>query len=199
MLHHPLIHREPIIRIATKRGRRIFLLLGSLAFVLCSTLIGGVALRSIAAGNTTQIKLWIMLIIAPIGIIFFGIIAIGVLKNHFGAQGKTALIMSPVGFTDQTQIIGPLKMIPWTLIVQYDLVAYRGQQFILLQLRDPQAYLQIVGSSRIMRWAFKANSKIFGVPVHQITVQHLQAEETEVLDAMFHLSGLPPGHRAAPL
>ena len=67
MLHHPLIHREPIIRIATKRGRRIFLLLGSLAFVLCSTLIGGVALRSIAAGNTTQIKLWIMLIIAPIG------------------------------------------------------------------------------------------------------------------------------------
>ena len=176
----------------------MFLLIGSLAFVFFSTLTGGIVLLSIVDGNATQIKSWVMLIIAAVGILFFGIIAIGVLKNHLGAQGKTALILSPVGITDQTQIVGPLTMIPWTMITQYDLVAYHGQQFILLQLRDPQAYHQIIGSSRIMRWAFKANWKIFGAPVHAITVQHLQAKEADVLSAMFHLTGLPPGHRATP-
>lgn len=192
-----LTHREPVVRFKTKMGRRVFLVFGSIGLVLLSAWVGLVALNSIVNDTASAVIPWLVLIVCVVGIGLFGFIAIMVLIHHLGAKGKIALVMSPVGFTDRTQVSGPLELIPWSVIAEYGIEQYGGQDFLAIYLRDPEAYQQVIGSSRIMRSAFQANSKIFHAPVHLMTLKHLEAENTDILRMIGRFTGLRPGQRAS--
>lgn len=192
-MHPDLSHPQPVVRFATKKGRRMFLFIGSIVFVLACFFTVWVTAEALTY-NAAQVTAWVLLIIGIVGVIFFGAITIGVTRNHLGSQGDLGVLMSPAGLVDRTQITGELPLLPWSIVAQYDIAEYNGQSFLLLQIDDVDAYRHITGSSRIMRWAFKANWKIFGVPVHAITVKHLATSREDLLRAIYQFTGLPPGH-----
>lgn len=186
-------HRQPIVHVATKKGRRMFLLAGSLGFVVFSTLLILIGLVLLLAESPAQLTPWFILLVGITGLVFFGAIAIGMIKHHWGAQGNTSLTMSPVGFTDRTQIVGPLPLIPWSIIAQYDIVDFMGQPILVLQIHDVAAFKRIIAPFWILRLSFKANAKLLGAPAHTIALDHLQISHQELLGTIYHLTGRPPG------
>lgn len=185
---------EPVIRIPWQKGRRMLVLFGSGAFVIVSAIMLWMSVSSLLNDPTTSVRAWLVCIVAIIGLVFFGAIAVGVIKNDFGRKNTAALVLSATGVTDQTQIVGPLPTMPWSMIEQYNIAEYQRQLFLVFQLRDAEMYQQIIGSSRTMRTAFKFNSKIFGVPVHAITIKNLQGSPEEIIGALYQVTNIPPGH-----
>ena len=188
------VHVEPVIRIPWRRGHRMFVLLGASAFVVVSFLALWIGGYSLLTETPLDGRAVIAVVAGLLGFVFFGGIAIGVMKNFFGRQNNTAVILSRSGVTDQTQIIGPLPTMPWSMIAQYDIAEYQRQLFLVLQLRDVERYQQIIGSSRTLRVAFKFNSKIFGVPVHAITLKNLSGRPEDVIGALYAVTNVLPGH-----
>ena len=188
------IPAEPIIRIPWRKGRRMFVLLGSGAFVVASALAFLLGAGTLLGGSTQDIRAWLVCLVGIVGVVFFGAIATGSMKNYFGHKDTTALALSPAGVTDQTQIIGPLPTMTWSMIEQYNIAEYQRQLFLIFQLRDVETYQRMIGSSRTMRTALKFNSKIFGMPVHAITIKNLQGRPEDVLHALYHVTNVPPGH-----
>ena len=184
---------QPVVRFATKRGRRTFLYFGSIAFVVCCFGMIVLGLYLIRQDPLAELRAWIILVIGMIGVPFFGLIAFGIGRNHWGRQGDTSLILTSEGLIDRTQIVGALPVVPWSLVQGYDLMQFHGQPFLMLHLADVDAYLKLIGSSRIMRWTFKANAKILRTPVHSIALQHVAASHEEILYALAYFTGLAPG------
>lgn len=174
------------------------MLFGSIAFVVASALAFLLSVGTLLGGSTQNVRAWFVCLAGIVGVVFFGAIAIGSMKNFFGRKGSTALVLSPAGLTDQTQIIGPLPTMSWSMIDQYNVAEYQRQLFLIFQLRDVETYQRIIGSSRTMRTAFKFNSKSFGVPVHAITLKNLQGTPDDVIHALYQVTSVPPGHPFAP-
>ena len=188
---------EPVIRIPWRKGRRMFVLFGSGAFVIVSALLLWLGASRLLNDSIFSGRILIMCIVAIIGVVFFGAIAVGSIKNFLGRKDTTALALSAVGVTDQTQIVGPSPTMPWSMIEQYNIAEYQRQLFLVLQLRDVEAYQRIIESSRTMRTAFKFNTRIFDVPVHAITIKNLQGSPEDIIDAVYQITNVPPGHPLA--
>lgn len=196
-MSYDVVAAEPVIRIPWRKGRRMFVLFGSGAFVIVSALMLWLSASSLLNDSTSGVRTWIVCIVGIIGVVFFGAIAVGAIKNYFGRKDTTALALSAAGVTDQTQIVGPLPTMPWSMIEQYNIAEYQRQLFLVLQLRDVEAYQRITELSRTMRTAFKFNTKIFGVPVHAITIKNLQGSPEDIIDALYQVTNVPPGHPLA--
>jgi len=195
MSPHHLTHLEPIVTFPTKKGRRVFLFVGSVVFVLILLFLSCGGILLVATTDESEFMMWVLLAGALFGMVFFGAIALGVAKNHLGPPGDIALVLSPIGITDRTQIVGELPLIPWSWITQYNVVTLHGQPLLMLQLRDAEEFRRLLGRSGLMRWSFAINSKMFRAPVHSIAMQHLQHHEQDVLQAIQHFTGFPPGPR----
>src|SRR5690625_2788249 len=114
-------HREPVSRIATTTRRRVFMLVASIGFVLVSagSIVAGVL---ILVHNIIEFTAWVVAVLVVyggiMGLKFFGPVSVGAWKNNMGADGALSLVLSPAGLTDRTQIVGPLPMIPWSIVSQ---------------------------------------------------------------------------------
>src|SRR5690606_31189458 len=104
---------QPVVRFATKKGRRTFLYFGSIAFVVCCFGMIVLGLYLIRQDPLAELRAWTILVIGMIGVPFFGLIAFGIGRNHWGRQGDTSLILTPEGLIDRTQIVGALPVVPW--------------------------------------------------------------------------------------
>lgn len=187
-------HHEPIATFPTKTGRRTLLLLGCAAFVIVSAVLLWIGVANFVNGQVGRPIAWLGVIVGPVGLIFFGFIGINILTKTFGSQGDTGLVLSPVGFTDNTQLSGPKTVIPWSFIAQYDATDFQGQPMIIMRLQQPEAYRHALGASKLKQWLFKTNTSMMKGPVHMIVLKHLQAPEHEIIAAIQHFSGLPPGY-----
>ena len=196
MSPHHLTHLEPIVTFPTKKGRRVFLFVGSVVFVLVLLFLSCGGILLVATTDEPEFMMWVLLAGALFGMVFFGTIAFGVAKNHLGPPGDIALVLSPIGITDRTQIVGELPLIPWSWITQYNVVTFHGQALLMFQLRDAEEFRRLLGTSTLMRWSFAMNSKMFRAPVHLIVLKHLQHHEQDLLETIHHFTGFPPGSRS---
>lgn len=196
MSPHHLTHLEPIVTFPTKKGRRVFLFVGSIIFVLVLLFLSCCGILLLATSDEPEFMMWVLLAGALFGMVFFAAIAFGVAKNQLGPPGDIALVLSPIGITDRTQIVGELPLIPWSWITQYNVVTFHGQALLMFQLRDAEEFRRLLGTSTLMRWSFAMNSKMFRAPVHLIVLKHLQHHEQDLLETIQHFTGFPPGSRS---
>ena len=115
---------EPVIRIPWRKGRRMFVLFGSGAFVIVSALLLWLGASRLLNDSIFSGRILIMCIVGIIGVAFFGAIAVGLIKNLFGRKDTRALALTAAGVTDQTQIVGLLPTMPWSMIEQYNIAEY---------------------------------------------------------------------------
>src|SRR5699024_12412079 len=127
MSPHHLTHLEPIVTFPTKKGRRVFLFVGSVVFVLILLFLSCGGILLVATTDESEFMMWVLLAGALFGMVFFGAIALGVAKNHLGPPGDMALVLSPIGITDRTQIFGELLLLPRSCIAEYNVQALHAQ------------------------------------------------------------------------
>src|SRR5690625_7991223 len=84
MSPHHLTHLEPIVTFPTKKGRRVFLFVGSIIFVLVLLFLSCCGILLLATSDEPEFMMWVLLAGALFGMVFFGAIAFGVAKNQLG-------------------------------------------------------------------------------------------------------------------
>ena len=191
-------HRQPVIRFVTTTRRRVFMLVAANGFVLAS-------LGCIVAGplmlvhNFTEFTTWILAALVVIGGMmgstFIGRVAIAAWKTNLGADGATSLIVSPVGLTDRTQIVGPLPMIPWSMVSQYDVVQHHERASLVLWFHDVEAYKRLIEPYRFFGWLLTVDPEDTGTLVHSVNLEYIQASPEEIGRTIQQLTGLSPGVR----
>ena len=193
--HHQLFHQQPVREFATKKGRRAFLLLGSLAFVIGFVVLFFVSLINLTIVDPVPRLSGIGLSLAPIGTLFFGYIAITVWRGSLGRQGDIGLVISPTGFTDLSHITAPKSLIAWSNIASYRYATVLGEPMIIVHVKDQKAYQKGLGSSPIKHAVFKMNSLMFGGPIHAIVLNHLEESSQTVLQSIHYMTGVPPSNQ----
>ncbi len=191
-----LFHQQPVREFATKKGRRAFLLFGSLAFVIGFVIIFFASLVNLTSTAPIPKLSGIGLPLALIGVLFFGYIAIKVWRVFIGPQGDTGLIISPTGFTDLSQITTPQGIVAWNNVESYRATTVLGEPMIIVRLKDQKAYQQLLGASPIKQTVFKLNSLMFGGPIHAIVLSHLQVGRQTVLESIHYMFGVPPSNQS---
>jgi len=146
------------IKIPLSKGKMIFLLLGSLLFVILSAFIFLNAEEMITRriGNPIIIK-----IIAIIGVLFFGVILMSILKKMMNKQ--SGLIISNEGIWDNSSGVS-VGMIKWEDIVGIRKVRASGVNFILIDVKNADSYLNNTKGT-IKRQAMKANMRKYSTPI----------------------------------
>jgi len=187
-----LFHQQPVREFATKKGRRAFLLFGSLAFVFGFVVIFVAALVNLTSAAPIPKLSGVGLPLAPIGILFFGYIAINVWRGFLGQQGDIGLVISPTGFTDLSQITAPQGIVAWNNVESYRYATVLGEPMIIVRLKDQKAYQKTLGSSPIKQAVFKMNSLMYGGPIHAIVLNHLEVSGQTVLESIQYMTGKPP-------
>lgn len=187
-----LFHQPPVKEFSTKKGRRSFLLFGSLVFVIGFVVIFVVSLVNLTVKIPIPKLSSIGLPVAPIAVLFFGYIAVKVWRGFRGPRGDIGLIISPTGFTDLSQITAPPGIVAWTNVKSYRYATVLGEPMIIVRLKDQKTYQQALGGSPIKQLVFKLNSLMFGGPIHAIVLNHLTSSCQVVFEAIHHVTGVPP-------
>jgi hypothetical protein len=187
-------HREPVSRFATTTRRRVFMLLASIGFVLVSagSIVAGVL---ILMHNITEFTAWVVAVLVVyggiMGLKFFGPTSVGAWKNNMGANGAISLILSPAGLTDRTQIVGPLPMIPWSIVSQYEVNHERAS--LILRFHDVDDYERLIEPYRFFGWHLTVDPEDTSRLVHTVDLEHIQASEEELMQALHYLTDAYPG------
>jgi len=187
-------HREPVIRFATTTKRRVFMLLASIGFVLVSAslIVAGVLML---IHNITEFTAWVLVLLVVyagiMGLKFFGPVSVGAWKNNMGADGAISLILSPAGLTDRTQIVGPLPMIPWSIVSQYEVNHERAS--LMLRFHDVEDYERLIEPYRFFGWHLTIDPEDTSRLVHTVDLEHIRVSEDELVQALHYLTGANPG------
>ncbi len=92
---------------------------------------------------------------------FFGLAGLFILKKLFDNQ--PGLVVSREGIFDNSSATSA-GLIEWNDIVDADLIKIFGQRIFLINVKDPQKYIQRQESTR-RRNVLKANLKFYGTPI----------------------------------
>lgn len=112
-------------------------------------------------------------------LVFFGLgVALFAIKIF---NKKPGLILNKDGITDQTSAIG-IGIIQWTDIKSIYLEKVSEQSFIMIEVKNPQQYLQ-KQKNPIARRAMEINMQLYKTPLH-INVSLLTINATDLLDKM---------------
>lgn len=190
-MHHQ-DHTQPVFGIPL-RTLRLAVLLGELLFVIAGSWLTWFAIDALRAA-TTGFMVWFILVLGLITIMLFGGALLVTAKQRLGSYRGVGLILSKAGITDRTQLVCPLPIVPWQIVESYDIVAMQNQTYLALRISDPAAYEHQV-RSRITRWTFRFNTKIFGYPVHAIALNQLGSNPEELRHTMQLCTRARPGQR----
>jgi len=146
------------VEIPLSKGKMVFLILGSLLFVVLS-----VFMFLNAEGMLTRRinNPFIIRIIAIIGILFFGLILISVIKKIM--SNESGLTINNEGIWDNSSGVS-VGMIKWTDIIGIRKVKASGVNFILIDVNNPDYYINNA-KGRIKRLAMKANTRKYNTPI----------------------------------
>ncbi len=146
------------IEIPLSKIKMLFLILGSLLFVvLCIFII-------MNAENMQTRKLnnpMIIRIIALVGLLFFGIILVSILKKMFSKE--PGLIIDKDGIYDNSSGVS-VGRIKWKDIIEIRKVKVSGTKFMLIDVHNPNEYINNINGF-IKKQAMKANMKKYGTPI----------------------------------
>lgn len=190
-MHHQ-DHAAPVFGIPLRTLRPVFIL-GALAFVLAGAWLSWIAIDA-ARNGTAHIMVWLILVLGLVTVVLFGGALYGMFKQRFGKYGGIGVVLSQTGLTDRTQLVSPLPIIHWRLVESYDIVAVQNQTYLALRIADPAAYEHQI-RSRLARWTFRFNTKIFGYPVHAIALNQLGSTPEELRHTMQLCTHARPGQR----
>ena len=143
------------ITIKLSRKKMVLALLGSFLFVILG--IWMVVKHNEIDSLFLKFPLAI-LIIGIISIVFFGFIAILILKKL--SSQTDGLIISSKGITDNSSGISA-GFIPWTEITAITETSYAGQASVIIVIKNPEEFIAAQKSS-FKRKAMMANYKSFG-------------------------------------
>jgi len=107
-------------------------------------------------GNPTLI-----LIVGITAVLFFGFVAITIFRKF--SDNKAGLIINKQGIIDNSSGVSA-GLIPWTDIEELKVLQVVSQKFLMIIVKNPQAYLDRV-SNPIKRNAMKMNFKSYGSPI----------------------------------
>ncbi len=146
------------IEIPLSKIKMLFLIMGSLLFVvLCIFII-------MNAENMQTRKLnnpMIIRIIALVGLLFFGIILVSILKKMFSKE--PGLIIDKDGIYDNSSGVS-VGRIKWKDIIEIRKVKVSGTKFMLIDVHNPNEYINNINGF-IKKQAMKANMKKYGTPI----------------------------------
>lgn len=190
-MHHQ-DHPAPVFGIPLRTLRPVFIL-GALAFVVAGAWLSWIAIDALRT-STTGIMVWFILVLGLITIMLFGGALLVTAKQRLGSYRGIGLVLSQAGLTDRTQLVSPLPIIHWRLVESYDIVAVQNQTYLALRISDPTAYEHQI-RSRMTRWTFRFNTKIFGYPVHAIALYQLGSTPEELRHTLQLCTRARPGQR----
>ncbi|RPD98247.1 hypothetical protein EGM88_06690 [Aureibaculum marinum] len=152
------MNKKEQIEIPLSKNKLILTLLGSITFVAIGIwfLVNSSKTNSPILSNETFI-----FIIGLIAILFFGFIAITVIRKLL--DKKPGLIISKQGITDNSSGVSA-GLIPWTDIQEIRALKIMNQKFLMFIVKNPQDYVDKV-TNPIKRNAIKMNLKSYGSPI----------------------------------
>ena len=153
---------------------KIFLIVfGSLLFV-----VGGIFIFMLANGQSRYHPL-LLQIVGIIGIVFFSWTGFMSIKKLFDSQ--PGLVIDHKGITDNSSGVS-MGLIPWEDIASVETTKMIGTKFLIIQLHDPQKYLD-QAKSPIQKRLLKANHKKYGTPI-SISVNTLKVKFRTLVDLL---------------
>lgn len=157
---------KEVIEIPLSRNKLILLLLGSLLFVLAGLWLFLNANQFQDISLTFLRNPLIIKAIGLLGMIFFGAAAetaIGKLREK-----KAGLRIDQYGITDHSSA-SAVGLIEWADISGFRRKQVMSRKFLLIDLTDPEKYLQKTKSGRKSR-LLRANKRMYGTPLSISTV-----------------------------
>jgi len=146
------------IEIPLSKVKMIFLILGSMLFItLCIfILMNAENMQTRKINNPLVIR-----IIALIGLLFFGVILMSILKKMFNKE--PGLIIDKEGIWDNSSgvSVGRIKRKD---IIGLRKVKVSGTKFMLIEVQNPDEYINNI-KGLIKKQAMKANMKKYGTPI----------------------------------
>lgn len=144
------------IKVFASKRKMILLLLGSLLFV-----IGGVFIIYTSYNVNNNADHTKAFILGGASILFFGLgVVISLIKLF---SSKPALIISSRGITDNTTVTN-VGFIPWRDIVRFESIKIVSNNFIVIYVNNPQAYISNA-KNVVTRKSLKYNYNTYGSPI----------------------------------
>lgn len=138
----------------TKMG---FIILGCLLFVI----LGVFMLLNAEEMQTRKFSpIWLMGF-GAIAVVFFGGICIAVIKKIF--DKKPGLKIDEKGIWDNSSGVS-VGLVEWIDIVGVRKISVSGTRFLLIDVRNPEKYLDNI-KGRLKKQAMKANNRKYGTPI----------------------------------
>lgn len=132
------------------KGKQLGLSLLGLFMVLMSIFV-------FIAGIMEARGLWLFTGIGLIGLLFFGLCELYIIKQLF--VGKKLVVVTPEGFYDFSSATSTKdQMIPWNQVARIENKSILNQSFVSVYLKEPEQFLANV--STLQRKAIAANVKM---------------------------------------
>lgn len=159
------------------KKRLVLLILGAVVFVV----LGVWCLSSASVFNQ---------IVGIACIAFFGLAAVLCLKKLL--DKSPGLVVNAEGIVDNASGVAA-GLIPWAEVSNIDSYAIQGQQFVAIQVSDPDKYIE--RGSALKKVANRANMKLVGTPL-TIPATALQVSFDELQETLqsYYAKSLEPGH-----
>ncbi len=164
------------IEIPLSKKKLISMLIGSISFVIAGLwfVINPPTIRHPFFGNPT-----VIFVIAIASILFFGACAVYIVRKL--SDNKPGLIIDTAGLTDNSSGFFAGQIL-WNDIENISVIEIHRQQLIILQVKNPQDYIDKQTSS-FKRKMMQMNFNIYGTPL-SITSNSLQIKFDELLNIL---------------
>ncbi len=164
------------IEIALSKKKIFLMLLGALAFVAVGLwfVIAPPKISNSYWGNPTKIA-----IVGYASIVFFGLCAFVLIKKL--PDNKPGLVIDEKGLTDNSSGVSAGQIL-WSDIVDISVIEIHRQKLILLQVTNPQDYID-KQTSGFKRKMMQLNYKMYGTPLI-ITSNELKISFDELLSTL---------------
>lgn len=151
-------YKNQSVEIRISRKKIFLLLAGSVILFLIGIWIvfGNPATEDQSRFNSVKIT-----IAGYASIFFFGLTTIALAKKSF--RSSPALLIDNVGITDHSSAVSA-GFISWSDIENISRFEIRGQKFIMIQVKDPESFIQ-KQNSPLKRKAMSLNNRLYGTPI----------------------------------
>tara|TARA_R110001583_G_scaffold60219_8_gene179035 strand:+ start:2114 stop:2644 length:531 start_codon:yes stop_codon:yes gene_type:complete len=139
------------------KAKMLFLMLGSILFVALGVFM---VLNAQEMQTKKFPPIWIMGF-GIIAILFFGSIGLAILKKMFSKKAGLAIDVNGIWDNSSGVSVG---FIAWEDITGIRKVSVSGTKFLLIDVRNPNKYINKMDSG-IKKLAMKANNRKYGTPI----------------------------------
>jgi hypothetical protein len=164
------------IEIPLSKKKLILMLIGSIAFVTAGLwfVINPPTISNPFFGNPT-----VILVTGIASILFFGLCAVYIARKL--PDNKPGLIIDNIGLTDNSSGVSAGQIL-WSDIENISVIEIHRQKLIMLQVKNPQDYIDKQTSS-FKRKMMQMNFSMYGTPL-SITSNALQIKFDELLNIL---------------